>query len=70
MIKVCFSIANKIIFYFPRTTLLEEFFEIIDDMTTNENEGFVFVDIHILNSANKVKAVMLIFDKSNNGVIK
>ncbi len=69
ILKTCFSIANKIICYFPRTTLLEEFFDIIDDICGKENEGFLFVDIHILNSANKVKAVMLISDKKNINVI-
>ena len=68
IINVCFTIANKIIFYLPRTTILEEFFEIIDEITCKENEGFLFVDIHILNSANKIKAVMIIFDRRNIGV--
>ena len=70
IITVCFSLANKIIFYLPRTTLLEEFFEIIDEIVGKDNDGFQFVDIHILNSANKVKAVMLIFDKGNINVYK
>jgi len=65
IIKTCFTIANKIIFYFPRTTLLSEFFEIIDETVGEASDGFICADIHILYSANKVKAVMLIYDKNN-----
>ncbi len=73
IIKVCLNIGKKIIFYFPRTTLLTEFFEIMDeiikerDNLKNESvkdisrKGYIYTDIHILNSANKIKAVMLVF---------
>jgi hypothetical protein len=68
ILKTCFSIAPKIICYFPRTTLLEEFFDILDEICGKDIDSFLFTDIHILNSANKVKAVMLIFDKNCTGV--
>lgn len=62
IIRVCLSIGKKIIFYFPRTIMLTEFYEILDDILQEKNEqDYIYTDIHILNSANKIKAVMLVF---------
>lgn len=69
ILKVCFSIAKKVVFYFPRTTLLEELFDVISEVYESTEEGCYFGDVHILNSANKVKAVMLIFEKDSFNVI-
>jgi len=62
------SQAKNIIFYLPRTIKLDEFFEIIDNSIKNKNENSIFIDIHILNSANKIKAILLIFGHSTNQV--
>jgi hypothetical protein len=65
IVRVCLSIGKKIIFYLPRTTLVGELFEIIKDVVKNTKKGYavetMFMDVHVLNSANKIKAVMLIF---------
>jgi len=66
IIRVCLKIGKKIIFYLPRTILLGEIFEILQDVIKYENLNkfpldYMYLDIHILNSANKIKAVMLIF---------
>ena len=45
-------------FYLPRTIMLDEFFEILSDCVGEEN---IFIDIQILNSANKIKAILLLF---------
>jgi hypothetical protein len=75
IIRVCLTIAKKIIFYLPRTIMLEEFFEVLEEMINKSkfNKSFwgknlIYVDIHILNSANKIKAVMLVFGNNINDV--
>ncbi len=68
IIRTCLSHAKNIIFYLPRTIKLDEFFEIIDNSVINNKENSLFIDIHILNSANKIKAILLIFGHSANEV--
>lgn len=50
-------------FYLPRTLMLEEFFDIIDDILLERDKKYndIYIDIQILNSANKIKAILLIF---------
>ena len=67
IIRVCLSIAKNIIFYLPRTILLEEFYEILSTCLGKEFE-IIYTDIHILNSANKIKAIMLVFGQDINKV--
>lgn len=59
IVKTCLKIAKKIIFYLPRTLDVEELFEILDTFTMKKDN--IYLDIQILNSANKTKAVLLIF---------
>jgi hypothetical protein len=40
--------------------MLDEFFEILSDCAGDEN---MYIDIQILNSANKIKAILLLFGK-------
>ena len=64
IIRTCLSIADKIQFYLPRTLILEELFQILEEILLSKNGGKredIFMDIHILNSANKIKAILLIF---------
>ncbi len=68
IIRVCLSIARNIIFYLPRTILLEEFYEILSNCLGKQHSEIIYTDIHILNSANKVKAVMLFFGPDINKV--
>lgn len=63
IIRVCLTIADKIQFYLPRTLMLSEFFEILDEILYDKHGEYtdIYIDIHILNSANKIKAILLIF---------
>ena len=58
IIKVCLRISKYIMFYVPRTLMLEELFEIISKIN---GKNRLFFDIHILKSANKIKALLIIF---------
>jgi 16S rRNA G966 N2-methylase RsmD len=58
IIKVCLRITKYIMFYIPRTLKLKELFEIISDINGKKR---LFFDIHILKSANKIKALLIIF---------
>ncbi len=63
IIRVCLSHADKILFYLPRTLMVEEFFNIIEEILLTRDKTYqdIHIDIHILNSANKIKAILLIF---------
>ena len=58
IIKVCLRITKYIMFYIPRTLMLEELFEIISAINGKKR---LFFDVHILKSANKIKALLIIF---------
>ena len=58
IIKVSLRIVNYIMFYVPRTLRLEELFGIISEI---RGKNRLFFDIHILKSANKIKALLIIF---------
>ena len=58
IIKVSLRIVKYIMFYVPRTLRLEELFEIISEIKGTKR---LFFDIHILKSANKIKALLIIF---------
>ena len=64
IIKVSLNIAKNIIFYLPRTLLLDELFEILSTILNSETPGNgdrIFFDVHVLKSAKKIKALMIIF---------
>ena len=58
IIKVSLKIVKYIMFYVPRTLMLEELFGIISEIKGSKR---FFFDIHILKSANKIKALLIIF---------
>ena len=58
IIKVSLRIVDYIMFYVPRTLRLEELFGIISEI---RGKNRLFFDIHILKSANKIKALLIIF---------
>ena len=58
IIKVSLRIVKYIMFYVPRTLTLEELFGIISEI---KEANRLFFDIHILKSANKIKALLIIF---------
>jgi hypothetical protein len=64
IVRVSLSIAKNIIFYLPRTLLLDELFEILSTVLNEQKSGsgdHIFFDVHILKSARKIKALMIIF---------
>lgn len=76
IVKVSLKIAKNIIFYLPRTLVLEDLIDILVNCITennNKNELYntnlltnnqlekIYLDVHILKSANKIKALMIIF---------
>lgn len=58
IIRVSLRIVKYIMFYVPRTLRLEELFGIISEIKGTKR---LFFDIHILKSANKIKALLIIF---------
>ena len=67
IIKVSLKIVDYIMFYVPRTLMLKELFEIISEINNSER---LFFDVHILKSANKIKALLIIFGYHINEKIK
>lgn len=64
IVKTSLSLARNIIFYLPRTLLLEELFEIMSTALNNEKSGTgerIFFDVHVLKSAKKIKALLIFF---------
>ena len=58
IIKISLKVSKHIMFYLPRTLFLEELFNIISDINKSDR---IFFDVHILKSANKIKALLIIF---------
>jgi hypothetical protein len=58
VIKKSLSFGKNIMFFLPRLIDVKELFELIYDVT---EQDFIFLDIHILESANKIKAILLLF---------
>ena len=67
IVRMSLKTAKKIMFYLPRTLILEELFDIIYEITNNDR---IFFDIHILKSANKIKALLIIFGEDIDEKIK
>jgi hypothetical protein len=64
IIKVSLNISRNIIFYLPRTLLLEDLFEIMSTMLNLKDSGKgnrIFLDVHILKSEKKIKALLIIY---------
>jgi len=63
IIRTSIEIAEKIIFFLPRTLDLLELCEIIDIVLKEKgiNSENIFFQVHVLKSANKIKALMIIF---------
>jgi len=72
IVRTSLAIAPRIIFFLPRTLQLEELHQIIEKVQSESDKGArdVFFDIHIFNSANKIKALMIIFSNDLSTVIK
>lgn len=58
IVRVSLKVSKHIMFYVPRTLLLDELFDIVSKI---KGTNRVFFDVHILRSANKIKALLIIF---------
>ena len=67
IVKVSLRISKHIMFYVPRTLMLEELFEILSQIKKTNR---IFFDVHILKSANKIKALLIIFGYNIDSKIK
>jgi predicted RNA methylase len=73
IIRVSLNVSKRIMFYLPRTLLLEELFEILSEILNKTQSGSgdrIFFDVHILKSANKIKAQLIIFGNDITTCIK
>lgn len=61
IIKQSLKIGKNIMFYLPRNINIIELFELLFEET---KKNILFLDIHVLNSANKIKALLLVFGPS------
>ncbi len=58
IVKISLNISKHIMFYVPRTLILDELFDIVSKI---KGTNRIFFDVHILRSANKIKALLIIF---------
>ena len=58
IVRVSLKISKHIMFYVPRTLILDELFDIVSKI---KGTNRIFFDVHILRSANKIKALLIIF---------
>lgn len=63
IIRTSLEIAPKIIFFLPRTLDIYELCEIIETILQEKGIDIssIYFDIHVLKSASKIKALMIIF---------
>jgi hypothetical protein len=72
IVKKSLEIAKNIIFYLPRTLLLEDLFEIIKTVygEMGVKTDKIYLDVQVLRSANKIKAVLLILGHDLNNDVR
>jgi hypothetical protein len=58
IVRVSLKVSKHIMFYVPRTLILDELFDIVSKI---KGTNRIFFDVHILKSANKIKALLIIF---------
>jgi len=70
IVRTSLQIAPRIIFFLPRTLQLDELHQIIEKVQIESEKGArdILFDVHILNSANKIKALMIIFTNDLSSV--
>jgi hypothetical protein len=63
IIKTSLSLAPNIIFFLPRTLVMDDLLEILYTVLLEKNidPNKIFLDIHILKSGNKIKALLIFF---------
>jgi hypothetical protein len=72
IVRTSLKMAKNIIFYLPRTLSIDELFGIIKTVYTEMNikTERIYLDVHVLKSANKIKALMLILGPDINTDVK
>jgi len=72
IVRTSLEIAPKIIFFLPRTLDLSELCEIIDTVLKDKelSSENIFFDVHVLKSASKIKALMIIFSLNLDEEVK
>jgi hypothetical protein len=63
IMRISMTLAKKIIFYLPRNTSIDEFCDIFSEIYNEIDDNpkrHIFLDIQLLNSANKIKALLII----------
>jgi hypothetical protein len=68
IVRTSLKMAKNIIFYLPRTLMLDELFGIIKSVykEMGMKTDKIYLDVHVLKSANKIKALMLILGHDIN----
>ena len=71
IIKHALTLSHNLIFYLPRNTPVMELIEYLvkyDESTIKENDNTLYVDVRYLYSANKVKAMLVLYGEKFNMV--
>ena len=71
IIKHALTLSHNLIFYLPRNTPVMELIEYLvkhDENTIKENDNTLYVDVRYLYSANKVKAMLVLYGEKFNTV--
>lgn len=58
IIEKSLSVGRNLMFYLPRSIDIKELFDIIHDVV---KQDIIFLDTYVLESANKIKAILLIY---------
>lgn len=67
IIQKSLSVGKNLMFYLPRLIDINELFELINEVT---QQDILFLDIHILESANKIKAILFMFGPNVSQISK
>lgn len=67
IIKKSLAVGKNLMFYLPRLIDINELFELIHEV---HQKDLVFLDIHILESANKIKAILFMFGPNVSQISK
>lgn len=66
IVKKSLSIGKYLMFYLPRNIDINELGEIIHSVSGNQH---IYLDVHLLESANKLKAILLIYGGEAQSII-
>lgn len=58
IIKKSLKVGKNLMFYLPRSIDIKELFDLLSEVT---KQDIIFLDVYLLESANKIKAILLIY---------